>query len=261
MGKVTASTVRNLKRAFASLCLCVVAATSSPSVARQQPRPQQPPPPPAPAGGQSPTMKRPGKIEVPPARARRSYDRARDATYVNVDIILVARHAAEVGAAAAAGESADGAKSRGKDKRRPAAAATTAPAFSGREVTLTFQLAYRGAHTYDLVAVYVIVESVAPPGAGDKLAGARQLVIGADPYEFTYERADYQTETVTLAGAATAATPPVRRETAAFRVPAEDLPQIANAGRLALKVGAEEFAVRSAQLTELRRTLTAGVDQ
>ena len=241
---------------MASIGLCVVAA-SSPSVARPQQQQQRQPP--APPGVQSPTMKRPDKIEVPPARARRSYDRARDATYVNIDITLVARPAPAAESADA--ESTGGAKSRGKDKRRDDAAAATAPAFSGREVTLTFQLAYRGAHTYDLVAVYVIVESVAPPGAGDKLAGARQLVIGADPYEFTYERADYQTETVALAGAATAATPPVRRETAAFRVPAEDLPQIANAGRLALKVGAEEFAVRSAQLTELRRTLTAGVDQ
>jgi len=194
-------------------------------------------------------MKRPDEIEVPPARARRSYDRARDATYVNIDITLLARPAAP--------QAAEKAKGKGRDKT----AAAPAPAFEGREVTLTFQLAYRGAHTYDLIAAYLIVESVAPPGAGDKLAGARQLVVGADPYEFTYERADYRAETVALGGAATASTPPVRREIAAFRVPAEDLPPIANAGRLAIKVGAEGFAVRSAQLTELRRTLTGGVDQ
>ena len=204
------------------------------------------------AGAQPPTLKRPDRIEVPPARPRRSYDRARDATYVNIDITLLARPAVA--------EAADKGKGKAKDKDKGKAAAT-APAFAGREVTLTFQLAYRGAHTYDLVGAYLIVESVAAPAAGDKLAEARQLVVGADPYEFTYERTGYQTETVALTGAATAATPPVRREIAAFKFPAEDLPQIVNAGRLAIKVGAEEFAVKSAQLTELRRTLAAGVDQ
>ena len=234
--------MRNSWRAVTVLCLCALAASaSSPVVARRQP--------PVTVGGQSPTMKRPDKIEVPPARARRSYDRARDATYVNIDITLLARPAAAEGAD----------KGKGKDKDKGKAAA--APAFAGREVTLTFQLAYRGAHTYDLIAAYLIVESVAAPAAGDKLTEARQLVVGADPYEFTYERADYKTETVTLTGAATAATPSVRRETAAFKLPVEDLPQIANAGRLAIKVGAEAFPVKSAQLTELRRTLTAGVDQ
>lgn len=230
--------MRNSWRALAVICVCALAAASA--GARQQRQP------PAAGGGQAPTMKRPDKIEVPPARARRSYDRARDATYVNIDITLLARPADDPAAG----------KGRGKDKGKAAA-----PAFTGREVKLTFQLAYRGAHTYDLVAAFLIVESVAAPGAGDKLADARQLVVGADPYEFTYERADYQTESVALMGAATADTPRVRRETAAFKLPTEDLPQIANAGRLAVKVGAEQFAVRSAQLTELRRTLAAGVDQ
>jgi len=238
---------------YVARCLfcCALAAASPAAVAGR--RQQHQPPPSAPAGAQSPSLKRPDKIEVPSARARRSYDRARDATYVNIEVTLLARPAA-------AGEAGDKGKSKGKSKDKGKAPAP-AFAFAGREVTLTFQLAYRGAHTYDLVAAYLIVESVALPEAGDKLTDARQLVIGADPYEYTYERADYQTEAVTLTGAVTAATPGVRRETAAFKLPTEDLPQIANAGRLRVKVGAEEFAVRSAQLTELRRTLTAGVDQ
>lgn len=235
--------MRDLWRAVAVICLCQFAASSRAGA-------RQPPPQPGQKPAQAPTMKRPDEIEVPPARARRSYDRARDATYVNIDVMLLARPAA-----AKIAEKGKG-KDKAKDKDKSAAA--PAPAFEGREVTLTFQLAYRGAHTYDLVAAYLIVESVAPPGAGDKLTDARQLVVGADPYEFIYERADYRVETVALAGAATASTPPVRRELAAFRVPTEDLPPIANAGRLAIKVGAEGFAVKSAQLTELRRTLTAG---
>lgn len=241
--------MRNSRRAVAAFCLWALAAGASPLTAGA--RQQQPP---APAGGQPPTMKRPEKIEVPPARARRSYDRARDATYVNIVVTLLARPAAAEDADKGEGKGKD----KGKDKDKDKAAA---PAFAGREVTLTFQLAYRGAHTYDLIAAYLIVESTALPAAGDKLGDARQLVVGADPYEFTYERADYQTETVMLTGAVTAATPPVRRESAAFKLPVEDLPHIARAGRLAIKVGAEGFAVRSAQLTELRRTLTAGVDQ
>lgn len=243
--------MRHSWRAVAANCLCALAVTSaSPAAARQQQQQQQPPPPPPAAGGggQAPSMKRSDKIEVPPARARRSYDPERKATYVNIDITLLARPAP-----------APVVKAKGKDKDKGRAAA--APALTGREVTMTFQLAYRGVQTYDLIAVYLIVESVAAPEAGDKLTEARRLEVGADPYVYTYERADYKTEAVTLTGAVDASTPPVRRELAAFRVPTEDLPQIANAGRLAIKIGAEEFAVRSAQLTELRRTLVAGVEE
>lgn len=209
-------------------------------------------------GAQPPSMKKPDKVEAPPSRARRSYDRARDATYVNILVTLLARPAADAGAAGDAGKDKDKDNDKGKGKDKGVVAA---PAFTEREVTLTFQLAYRGANTYDLIAAYLIVESTAPPEQGDKLAGAQRLEIKADPYEYAYERADYRTETVALAGAVTAGTPPVRREIAAFKLPVEDLPQIAGAGRLALKVGAEEFPVRSAQLSELRRALAAGVEE
>jgi hypothetical protein len=197
-------------------------------------------------------MKKPDRVEVPPARARRSYDRARDATFVNIEITLLAPPAPEPGA---------GREAKGKGKDGAKGGSAPPPAFAGRQVTLTFQLAYRGANTYDLIVAYLIVESTAAPEAAARLHDATRLELRADPYEFTYERADYKTETVALTGAANASTPPVRRELAAFKLPPEDLPQITGAGALVLKLGAETFPIRSAQLTELRRTLANGANE
>ena len=176
-----------------------------------------------------PTMKKPDAVEVPASRARRSYDPKRDATYVNVDITLLAH----------------------KSVREPKGALR----FEGREVTLTFQLAYRGRQTHDLVSAYLIVESTAAPAEAEKLAAVRRLEINADPYEYDYERADYQTDMVAPVGAITQQ---LRKEIAAFKLPTEDLPQLTNAGRLVVKLGAETFTVKSPQLSELRRTLAAG---
>jgi hypothetical protein len=176
-----------------------------------------------------PTMKKPGAVEVPASRARRSYDAQRDATYVNVAITLLAH----------------------RDVKDPKGVLR----FEGREVTLTFQLAYRGKETYDLVSAYLIVESTAAPDEAVKLGAVRRLEINADPYEYSYERLDYQTELVAPIGAVAQQ---LRKEIAAFRLPPEDLPQYANAGRLVVKFGTESFTVKSPQLTELRRTLAAG---
>lgn len=231
-----------LLRPAALACLCLVgsAAAQPPT---QEPRiepPVQPRPPiirpPAtikrevlvgPPPQQS--MKRADTVALPASRPPRSYDAKRDATYVNVDVTLLAHRAV----------------------KEPKGALR----FEGREVTLTFQLAYRGAQTYDLVGAYLILESTAERAEADRLSAPRQLVIKADPYEYSYERLDYQTEPV-VPGKAIAQQ--LRKEIAAFRLPPEDLPQIAGAGRLVVKLGAETFNVASAQLTELRRTLADG---
>lgn len=180
-----------------------------------------------------PSMKKPDAIGLP-SRPPRSYDAKRDATYVNVDVTLAAHRAVK--------------EPKGKGPLR----------FEGREVTLTFQLAYRGAQTYDLVGAYLILESTAERAEADRLSAPRQLVIKADPYEYSYERLDYQTESVEPTKAIAQQ---LRKEIAAFRLPPEDLPQIAGAGRLVVKIGAETFNVASAQLTELRRTLAAGASK
>lgn len=179
-----------------------------------------------------PTMKEPAAVAVPASRERRSYDPKRDATYVNVDITLIAHKEAK--------------DSQGK------------PRFEGREVTLTFQLAYRGRQTYDLVSAYIIVESTAAPEEADRLSAVRRLELKADLYEYAYERADYQTEMVAPIGAAAQR---LRKELAAFKMLPADLGQIVNSGRLDLKLGAESFTVRSPQLTELRRTVAAGAEK
>lgn len=181
---------------------------------------------------EEPSMKKPAAVGLPPSRPPRSYDAKRDATYVNVDVTLVAHRAV-------------------KEPKGPLR-------FEGREVTLTFQLAYRGAQTYDLVGAYLILESTAERAEADRLSAPRQLVIKADPYEYSYERLDYQTEPVEPTKAIAQQ---LRREVAAFRLPPEDLPQIAGAGRLVVKLGTETFNVASAQLTELRRTLAAGASK
>ena len=188
-------------------------------------------------GGNSPTMKKPEPTALPPSRPRRSYDAKRDVTYVNVDITLLAHKSVKDSKGA-------------KDSRG-------VPRFEGREVVLTFQLAYQGRQTYDLVSAFLIVESTAATGEPDKLSAAPQLAINADPYEYTYERLDYQTEQIAAFGSVTQ---PLRKEITAFKLPTEDLPQITNAGRLVVKIGAETFTVKSPQLSELRRTLAAGPD-
>ena len=185
-----------------------------------------------PPDGNAPTMKKPDTVEVPSSRSRRSYDAKRDATYVNVDITLLAH----------------------RDVKEPKGALR----FEGREVTLTFQLAYRGKQTHDLVSAYLIVESTAAPTEAEKLAAVTRLEINADPYEYAYERADYLTESVAPVGALTQQ---LRKEIAAFKLPTEDLPHLAGAGRLLVNLGTESFAVKSPQLSELRRTLAAGASR
>lgn len=225
-----------------SACACLAA-----SAAAQQPSPRIEPPvqprrppirPPATIGRDvltgppaEPSLKKPDTVALPPSRPPRSYDAKRDATYVNVDITLEAHRAVK--------------EPKGKGPLR----------FEGREVTLTFQLAYRGAQTYDLVGAYLILESTAERAEPDRLSAPRQLEIKADPYEYTYDRLDYQTAPVEP-GKAIAQQ--LRKEIAAFKLPPEDLPQIAGAGRLVVRLGAETFNVASAQLNELRRTLAAG---
>jgi hypothetical protein len=241
---------RALRPAALALLFCAAAAHAA--RAQTMPDPQQPEPPmrrgplppirrnPLPQIGgdappstdRAPTMKRPAEVEVPASRARRSYDAKRDATYVNVDVTLLAL----------------------RSVKDPKGAAR----LEGRGVTLTFQLIYRGAQTYDLLSAYLILESTAAPGEADRLAAVTRLVINADPYEYDYERASYQTETVATVGAAAQQ---LRKEVAAFRLPTEDLPQLAGAGRLLVKFGAESFPVKSPQLSELRRTLAAGADK
>ena len=222
----------------ACACACLTASAAAQVVMEQPPPTQRQPPirPPATIKREvlvgrppEPSMKKPDTVGLPASRPPRSYDAKRDATYVNVDVTLLAHKAV----------------------KEPKGALR----FEGREVTLTFQLAYRGAQTYDLIGAYLILESTAERAEADRLSAPRQLAIKADPYEYSYERLDYQTEPV-VPGKTIAQR--LRKEIAAFKLPTEDLPQIAGAGRIVVKLGAETFNVASSQLNELRRTLAAG---
>lgn len=179
-------------------------------------------------GRPAPTMRKAETVGLP-AREARTYDPKRDATYVNVPVTLLAHKAVK------------GPKG--------------VLSFEGRELTLTFQLAYRGRQTYDLVSSFLIVESTAPRAEPDRLGGVGKLEIKADPYEYAYERLEYQAGPLTPSEAIRQE---LRRETAAFPLPPEDLPQIAGAGRLQIKLGPDTYTVKSPDLSELRRTLAAG---
>ena len=224
-------------------CACLAAPAAAQVVIDRPPPDQRQPPirPPATIKREvlvgpppEPSLKKPDAIRLPASRPPRSYDAKRDATYVNVDVTLLAHRAVK--------------EPKGKGPLR----------FEGRELTLTFQLAYRGAQTYDLIGAYLILESTAEHAEADRLSALSQFTIKADPYEYSYERLDYQTEAVVPINTIAQQ---LRREVAAFRLPTEDLPQIAGAGRIVVKLGAETFNVASAQLTELRRTLAAGVSK
>jgi hypothetical protein len=178
----------------------------------------------------SPTLKKPEKSVVPPPMLRRRYDRALNVTYVNVDIPLVKR---------AAGASAGG------------------KGAAGREVTLTFQLVYKGARTDDLGAVYLFVQSVAGRQEAERLNAVQEIEIDAEGYRYSYARVNYQTELVEAKGGVEG-TIPLKREIVGFKLPPDDLPQMTNANSLKLKVGAEQFVVHSPQLAELRSTLASG---
>jgi hypothetical protein len=227
---------------MAIMCLC--AAASDMRVAAQWPGQNRQPPPSA------PSLKTPEKkVEVPPTREHRRYDSARDATYVNVDITLVKPVRNSL---------APDASDKKKHKKQ-SESARPPPAFAGREVTLTFQLAYSGKTTYDLKSVYLIIESTDKPEQPERLSALKQVEVKADAYVFDYDRVSYRTETVALTDAP-ADTPPVRKEIIVFAVPPDDLSQIANANSLMLKLGAEQYTVKSPQLTELRSTLVNGED-
>jgi hypothetical protein len=235
---------RKLVNIAACLCLLFAVALLAPRAHAQRTPPAHPPdvqrapardvpqPPARQDDPQQPTLKKPDTVVVPPARERRRFDRERNATYLNIDIPLL---------------------SMTETKQRDGTAA-----LSGRGLTLTFQLAYRGNSTDDLVAVYLILESTATRESADSLRAVARLEVRADPYEYAYERVNYQTELVETGGTGQGG-PPLKRESAVFRALPEDLPQLTGSGRLELKLGPEAFTVKSQQLSELRRTLAAGV--
>jgi hypothetical protein len=219
--------------AFIIVCACAAAAFAQHGrlpVSLPTPQPTSTPgrdEPPA------PTMKKPDKLEIAPSHAHRAYDGAHDTTYVNVDIPLVSHVERKLSAGALA--------------------------FEGRDLLLTFQLAYGGKRTDDLRAAYIVVESTSAPGdTSDHLSAARRLELSADVYEYTYERTDYKTGNAEQGGAASKGAPPLRREIAIFRIETADLSEISFANRLELKLGTETYTVKSPQLADLRHTLATG---
>ncbi|HEX8180673.1 MAG TPA: hypothetical protein VF525_14085 [Pyrinomonadaceae bacterium] len=176
-----------------------------------------------------PSLKQPEKSVVPPIMLRKRYDRALNVTYVNVDIPLT----------------------------NPARKNGAGNGATARDVTLIFQLVYKGAATSDLSMVYLFVQSLAGRAAEDVLSSVQQIEFNAEGYQYSYARVNYQTELVEATGG-TQGTLPLKREIAVFKLSPDDLPQMTNANSLKLKLGAEQFIVKSTQLTELRRTLVVG---
>ena len=181
----------------------------------------------------NPSLKKPEKSVVPSAMLRKRYDRALNVTYVNVDITLLSREENKQGGGKGA---------------------------AAREVKLTFQLVYKGAATADLAMAYLFVQSVAGRQEGDRLNAVEQIEINAEGYQYSYARVNYQTELVEASGGVEG-TIPLKRETAVFKLPADDLPQMTNANSLKIKLGAEQFIVKSPQLRELRSTLVSGGEE
>src|SRR2546423_15673127 len=110
---------------LAGLSSCVVVALSGGRVGAGQTGPDKRP--------VSPSLKKVEKTEAPPARPSKRYDSARNVTYVNVDIPLLSRSAEKV--------------------------ASGAGASPARELTLVFQLIFKGAHTADLASAYLLAQS------------------------------------------------------------------------------------------------------
>lgn len=182
----------------------------------------------------APSLKKEAKTETaPPKTTTKRYDSKLDVTYAEIEIYPVI-------------SAADESEIRGE------------PSLSSSGVKLTYQLAYKGASTSDLSAAYLLVEAVSF-GAGDKLSGVKTIEVSADAYQYVYERTDYKTLTVrTPAAAQDSASQKI--ETLIFKTPPEDLPQIANAGRVKVKFGQKEIVIRSLQLRELRSALVSGVE-
>lgn len=180
-------------------------------------------------GKPTPSMKEPARPVLPPARMRKWYDRARNVTYVNVDIPL----------------------------RTPAApkGAVEQAAPTG-ELTLVFQLIFKGAATAELATAYLLVQATAGRQESARLSAVEQIELDAEGYQYSYARVDYQTELIEATGKQGPL--PLKREAVAFQLLPEDLPQIANGNSLKLKLGAERFTVKSPQLAELRSALVAG---
>ena len=167
----------------------------------------------------SPSLKSPKSTEAAPPRVRTRYDRARDATYVHIDVPLNV-----------VGEGIAG------------------------EMVISFQLAYRGKAAGELSSAFLIVNSTADADKVRKFEAEKRVDLTADAYHYNYERIDYRSEAV----ASNTTLPNPRRlvkESVIVRLPLEDLSQIANSNSLEVKVGSVALVLKSSQLTDLRRAL------
>ena len=204
----------------------------------------------------APTMKGRARPVMPRARAQRWYDRERDVTYVNVDIPLDSpggqRSETPAGQRSEAPGGQKGKSAKGAPKSE---AQKLAPP---REVVLVFQLIFKGRATADLAMAYLLVQATGGREERARLDAVEQIEIDAEGYQYRYARMDYQTELIEAKGAHGPL--PLKREAAAFQLPPEDLPQMANVNSLKVKLGPERFTVKSPQLTDLRRTLVSGGD-
>ena len=116
----------------------------------------------------APSLKSPKSTEAPPATVRTRYDRARNATYVQVDIPL-----------------------SGPRENKPAGG--VAGAAGG--TTISFQLAYRGKSTSELSAAYLIINSTIGTDQARRFDSEKQVSVAAEGYLYTYDRIEYPNET------------------------------------------------------------------
>ncbi len=175
----------------------------------------------------APSLKSPKSTEAPPATVRTRYDRARNATYVQVDIPL-------------------------SSPRENKPAGGVAGAAGG--TTISFQLAYRGKSTSGLSAAYLIINSTIGTDQVREFDSEKQVSLAADGYLYKYDRIDYPDEQVEPT-ASQSDTRRIIQESIIVKLHLDDLSQIANSNKLEIRVGKVEFVVKSLQLIELRRAL------
>ena len=175
-----------------------------------------------------PSLKVPKSTDLPPSHTRKRFDRAKNTTYVNIDIPLSPQTSSQSvmgGQRVTAGES-----------------------------SISFHLEYKGSSASDLSAAYLIINFVSEQSQVGKFTAGSNIEVNADGYQYSYQSVSHQTEQITSSSNATSSSP-LQKESIVVKLPIADLQQIAFANRLDIKLGKEELRVKSIQLIDLRKTI------
>lgn len=177
-----------------------------------------------------PTLKVPKGGDLPPSSIRKTFDRPKNTTYVDIDVPL--------------------------PQQSRSGAIISEEQITAGELSLRFRLEYKGSSASELSAAYLTVNFVGDGNRGEAATSGSVVEVRADAYQYTYQSTGHKTEQMTSTDNA-ARPSPLKKESVTIELPLEDLQQVAYAYQVVIRIGKKELRVRSIQLSDLRKTLIA----